>query len=62
MHTASLTTPSTHPARARRLGARAVLLVVAATFRRCSHECVRVPHAPHMQFLAVLYTSQHLPA
>ena len=39
-----------------------VLLVVAATFRRCSHECVRVPHAPHKQFLAVLYTSHHLPA
>ena len=39
-----------------------VLLVVVATFRRCSHECVRVPHAPHKQFLAVLYTSHHLPA
>ena len=39
-----------------------VLVVVVATFRRCSHECVRVPHAPHKQFLAVLYTSHHLPA
>ena len=39
-----------------------VLLVVAATFIWCSHECVRVPHAPHKQFVAVLYTSHHLPA
>ena len=28
-----------------------VLLVVVATFRRCSHECVRVPHARHKQFM-----------
>ena len=26
-----------------------VLLVVAATFRRCTHECVRVSHARHTQ-------------